>query len=153
MKLLNKCRQVVFDDKSPYSGISVYFIYSWHNKCNWYGTFKLMLYFWNHFCYCRPVGKGGWGVRSNPLWPPKDIIYIALTAHFKCPTVGKWSTSSVVPIENHRCPSKSGCSYAGLFLEDQRRTHTHELFTPLRWKLRLRINMYVNKSLCQALES
>ena len=81
--------------------------------------------------------QGGFeGVRSNPpFWPLKDFLYIALTVHFKCPTVGKWSTtgtSSLAAVENHRCPSKSGCSYVGLFLEDQRLTRARKPFTALR---------------------
>ena len=67
--------------------------------------------------------QGGFeGVRSNPPFGLQKILYTALTVHFKCPTVGKWSTtgtSSLAAVENHRCPSKSGCSYVGLFLEDQ----------------------------------
>ena len=42
--------------------------------------------------------------------------------YIQCLTIGKWSTSSLAAIEKHRCPSKSGCSYAGLFLEGQPRT-------------------------------
>ena len=69
-------------------------------------------------------------VRSNPVL---DIyMRTALTAHFKWPTVGKWSTSTLAAIENHRCPSKSGCSYAALFIEDQRRTRARTLFMPQR---------------------
>ena len=60
----------------------------------------------------RPVGIGVQGGSSEPpFWPPKDFIYTALTVHFKCPTVGKWSTSSLTAIENHCCP---GYSYVGL---------------------------------------
>ena len=72
------------------------------------------------------VGGGGGGeeIRGGllepPFWPPKDLINTALTVHSKCPTIGKWSTSSLAAIENHHCPSKSSCSCAGLFLEDQR---------------------------------
>ena len=43
---------------------------------------------------------------NPPFWPPKDFIYTALTVHFKCPTIGKWSTtgtSSLAAVENHRC--------------------------------------------------
>ena len=63
----------------------------------------------------RPVGRGGGGggfevVRSNPPFGLKDFIYTVLTVHFKCPTVGKWSTSSLASIEKHRCPRKAGCS-------------------------------------------
>ena len=44
----------------------------------------------------RPVGRGGSrGFERIPFWPPEDFIYTALTVHFKCPTVGKWSTSLV----------------------------------------------------------
>ena len=75
--------------------------------------------------YFRPVGRGGsGGSLERPFWPPKDFIYTAIV-HFKCPT-------GLAAIENYRCPSKSGCSYAGLFLEDQHRTRSHKLFTPLR---------------------
>ena len=95
--------------------------------------------------------QGGFeGVRANPpFWPPEDFIYTALIVHFKCPTIGKWSTSSLTAIENHRCPSKSGCSYAGLKTNAER---ARKLFTPLRDE-RPRVNTCVNKSLCQALES
>ena len=79
------------------------------------------------------------GVRGGslepPFWPPKDFIYTALTVHFKCPTVGQWSTtgtSSLAAVENHRYPSKSGCSYVGLFLEDERLTRARKPFTALR---------------------
>ena len=90
----------------------------------------------------RPVGRGGGGgggggvggsrgFARTPLLASKDLIYTALTVHFKCPTVGKWSTSCLAAIENHRCPRKAGCSYAGLFLEDQRRMRKRKLFAPL----------------------
>ena len=98
----------------------------------------------------RQVGFEGF--ERTPVWPPKDFINTALTVHFKCPTIAKWSTSSLAAIENHRCASKSGCSYAGLFLEDQRRTRAREPFTPLWWKLRPRVNTCVNNSLWQARE-
>ena len=90
---------------------------------------------------CRPVGRGrggGGGSRGfvrTPLLASKNFIYTALTGHFKCPTVGKWSTTgtnSLAAVENHRCPSKSGCSYVGLFLEDQRPTRARKPFTALR---------------------
>ena len=83
----------------------------------------------------RSRGGGFGGSLEPPFWPPKDTIYTALTVHFKCPTVGKWSTtgtSSLAAVENHRCPSKSGCSYVGLFLEDQRLTRARKPFTALR---------------------
>ena len=76
----------------------------------------------NTFSEClqaRPVGCGwgGGGVFkggcSTPP-PPFGLQKTALTVHFKCPTVGKWTTSSLAAIKNHR---KSGCSYADLFLE------------------------------------
>ena len=75
--------------------------------------------------------QGGGGSRGSlepPFWSPKDFIYTALTVHFKCPTVGKWSTtgtSSLAAVENHRCPSKSGCSYQCL-------TRARKPFTALR---------------------
>ena len=77
----------------------------------------------------QPWVRGG--SSEPPVWPPKDFIYTVLTVHFKCPTVAKWSASSLAAIENHHCASKSCCNYAGLFLEDQRRTHACELFTSL----------------------
>ena len=58
----------------------------------------------------RPVdregGGGGGGLLKSPFWPPKDFIYTPLSVHFLCPTVGKWSTSSLAATENYRCPSK-----------------------------------------------
>ena len=83
-----------------------------------------------------------------PFWPPKDFIYTALTVHFKWPTVGKWSTtgtSSLAAVENHRCPSKSGCSNVGLFLEDQRLTRAHKPLYGAAIKLRPRVSRYVSK--------
>ena len=76
--------------------------------------------------------QGGFeGVRSNPPFGFKRFYIHCFNCTVKCPTVGKWFTSSLATIENHRCPSKAGCSYAGLFLEDQRRMRTRKLFTPL----------------------
>ena len=98
----------------------------------------------------QPWVRGG--SSEPPVWPPKDFIYTVLTVHFKCPTVAKWSASSLAAIENHHCASKSCCNYAGLFLEDQRRTHACELFTSLWWKLRPRVNTCINISLWQARE-
>ena len=55
----------------------------------------------------RSVGRGGSrGSLEPPFWAPKDFIYIALIVHFKCPTVGKWSISSLAAIENHAPLSK-----------------------------------------------
>ena len=88
--------------------------------------------------FIRPVGR--WGLEEVCLNPSKDFIYTALTLHYKCPTVGKWSTSSFASIENHRCPSKSDCSYAGLFLEDQR----HKLFDATAMKAKA-VHKYVCK--------
>ena len=79
--------------------------------------------------------RGFKGVHLNPPFGLQKILYTALTVHFKCPTVGKWSTtgtSSLAAVENHRCPSKSGCSYVGLFLEDQRLTRARKPFTALQ---------------------
>ena len=98
----------------------------------------------------RPVGIGvREGSSKPPFWPSEDFIYTALTVHFKCPTVGKWSTSSLTAIENHRCPSESGCSYAGLRTSAER-AHVNCL---RRCNERPRVNTCVNKSLCQVLES
>ena len=51
--------------------------------------------------------QGGFeGVRSNPPFGLQKILYTVLTIHFKCPTIGKWSTtgtSSLAAVENHRC--------------------------------------------------
>ena len=86
----------------------------------------------------RRQGGGGGGSRGfvrTPLLASKNFIYTALTGHFKCPTVGKWSstcTSSLAAVENHRCPSKSGCRYVGSFLEDQRPKRARKPFTALR---------------------
>jgi len=55
-----------------------------------------------------------------------------------------YRSTSLAAIENYRCPSTSGCSYAGMFLEDQHRTRSRKLFTPLRLMLRPRINMCGN---------
>ena len=99
----------------------------------------------------RPVGRGGSrGFARTPLLAPKRF-YIHCYSTFWVP----YRSTSLAAIENYRCPSKSGCSYAGLFLEDQHRTRSRKLFTLLRWKLsiRPRINTCGNKLLCQALES
>ena len=63
------------------------------------------------------------GFAQTPLVASKGFFIHRLTAHFKCPTVGNWSTSSLAAIENHR-KNKSGCSCACLFIVDQRRAHT-----------------------------
>ena len=64
-------------------------------------------------------GGGGFeGFERTLLLPPKDFIYTALTAHFKCPTVGKWSTSSLTAIENHRCPSKFQGELGGILARE-----------------------------------
>ena len=76
-------------------------------------------------------GGGGGGSLKPHFWPPKGFIYTALTVHFKCPTIGKWSTSSFVAIENHHCPNKSGCSYADFFLENQFQMRARKLSIPL----------------------
>ena len=95
----------------------------------------------------RPVGIGVRGGSSEPpFWPPKDFIYTALTVHFKCPTVGKWSTSSLTAIDNHCCP---GCSYVGLRTSAER----VRVNCLLRCDERPHVNTCVNKSLCQGLES
>ena len=86
------------------------------------------------------MGGGGGGLRG---FASNRFIYTTLTVHFKCPTVAKWSTSSLTAIENHHFPSKSGCSYVGLFLEDQCRTRACELFMR---RLRLCVNTCVNMS-------
>ena len=63
----------------------------------------------------RPVGRGGSrGFARTPLLAPKRF-------YMQCYSTFYWSTS-LAAIENYRCPSKSGCSYAGFFLEDQHRT-------------------------------
>ena len=96
----------------------------------------------------RPVGRGSSrGFARTPLLASKRFIYTALTVHFKWLTIGKWSTSSLAAIENHRCPSKSGCSYAGLFLEGQPRTRARKWSRRCDGKLRARVNACVNKSL------
>ena len=95
----------------------------------------------------RPVGRGGGGVRGVRSNPPFGLQKILYTVHFKCLTIGKWSTSSLAAIENHRCPSKSGCCYAGLFLEGQPRTRAREWSRRCDGKLRPRVNTCVNKSL------
>ena len=98
----------------------------------------------------RPVGRGGSsGFERTPLLASRRFIYTALTVHFKCPTVRKWSTSSLTAIENHRCPSKSGCSYAGLRTSAERA----RVNCLRRCDERPRVNTCGNKSLCQALES
>ena len=51
---------------------------------------------------------GSRGFARTPLLASKDFIYTALTVHFKFPTIGKLSTSSVAAIESHRCPTKFG---------------------------------------------
>ena len=61
-------------------------------------------------------------------------------------------TSSLAAVENHRCPSKSGCSYVGLFLEDQRLTRARKPFGAAI-KAKAARSACVNKSLRQALES
>ena len=95
--------------------------------------------------------QGGFeGVRANPPFGLEKILYTLLfTKYFKCPTVGKWSTSSLTAIENHRCPSKSGCSYAGLRTSAERAC----VNCLRRCDERPRVNTCGNKSLCQALES
>ena len=100
-----------------------------------------------YFRPCRRRGGGSRGSLEPSFWTPKDFIYTALTVHFKCLTIGKWSTSSLDAIENHRCPSKSGCCYAGLFLEGQPRTRAREWSRRCDGKLRPRVNTCVNKSL------
>ena len=62
---------------------------------------------------------------------------------FKCPTVAKWSTSSLAAIKNHRCASKSGCSYMFFFSLRTSAERVRELFMPLWWKLRPRVNKWV----------
>ena len=96
-------------------------------------TVETLLYLWMHtaggICMCRQAHRWQWvrgGLLEPPCWHPKDFVYTALTVHFKCPSVGKWSTSSVAAIENHRRLSKSG-----LFLKDQHRTPARKLFTLL----------------------
>ena len=97
-----------------------------------------------------PVGIGVRGGSSEPpFWPSEDFIYTALTVHFKCPTIGKLSTSSLTAIENHRCPSKSGCSYAGLRTSAEH-VHVNCLH---RCNERPRVNTCVNKSLRQVFKS
>ena len=59
----------------------------------------------------RPVGRGS---LEPTFWSPKDL-YILSALPFG-------SGTSLAAIENHRCPNKSGCSYAALFTEDQRGT-------------------------------
>ena len=55
---------------------------------------------------CLQVRRGGFeGVRANP---PFDL---QKTAHFKYPTIWKWSTS-LAASEDRRCPNKSGYSYS-----------------------------------------
>ena len=73
----------------------------------------------------RPVGRGGSrGSLEPPFWPPKDFIYTAIGVPYQ--------STSLAAIQNYRCPSRSGCSYMGLFLEDQHRMRSRKLFTPLR---------------------
>ena len=79
---------------------------------------------WMLLVIIRPVGRGGSrGFARTPLVASKGFFIHHITAHFKCPTVGNWSTSSLAAIENHR-KNKSGCSCTCLFIEDQRRAHT-----------------------------
>ena len=57
----------------------------------------------------RPVGRGGSrGFVRTPFLAPKRF-YIHCYSTFLVPYR---STSSLAAIENYRCPSKSGCSYA-----------------------------------------
>ena len=75
-----------------------------------------------HYSY-RPIGRGGLGggggVHSNSPFGILKIFDIhRLTAHFKCPTIRKWSTS-LAAIEKHCCPNESGCSSANLLMEDE----------------------------------
>ena len=85
--------------------------------------------------YIRPVGRGGSrGFARTPLLASKRFYTHCFNCTlFKCLTIGKWSTSSLAAIENHRCPSKSGCSYADLRTM-LCRTRARKLFTPLRRK-------------------
>ena len=70
----------------------------------------------------RKGGGGSRGFTQTPLLTSKRFYEHLLTVHFKCPTIWKWFTSFVA-IENHHCSNKSGCSYASLFMEDQRGMH------------------------------
>ena len=73
------------------------------------------------------------GVCSNSPFGLQKIFY-------KCPTVEKWSTSSLAAIANHR-KNKSGCSYACL--------RTSVECTRKCCDKKMRINACVNKSLFQ----
>ena len=76
--------------------------------------------------FCRE-----WGCSTIVLASKRSCIH-RLTVHFKCPTAWKWSTN-LTDIES--------CSYAGLFIADQRRTRECDEMTP--------VNACVNKSLFQ----
>ena len=68
-----------------------------------YSVEQLLIWFENVIvlaCYTRPVGRGGGsrGFERTPFLASRRFIYTALTVHLKCPTVGRWSTSSLTAI-------------------------------------------------------
>ena len=83
--------------------------------------------------HSRPAGRsrGLEEVHSNP--PLLTSKYTALTVHFRCPTVWKWSTS-LAAFENHCCQNLSGCCYANFFPRRTGAERALELFTLQRWK-------------------
>ena len=71
------------------------------------------------------------------FYPFPFLMFFKSCVHFKCPTVWTWSTS-------HRCPNESGCSYARLFVEDQRGSCSR------RCNERMCVNTCINISLVMA---
>ena len=82
----------------------------------------------NTWCIILPPKQPSSSTDQSHRHPPFDLQKILYTPHFMCPTVWKWSTS-LAAIENHRCPNESGCSYASLFVEDQRWMRTEAVYT------------------------
>ena len=100
------------------------------------------------------IGRGrSRGFKRTPPFDLWKILY-TLTAHFKYPTVWKWSTI-LAAIENHRCPNESGCSYSTRVCEFVHGGPARNArITCLRHcDERTRVIMCVNKSVVHTLKS
>ena len=89
---------------------------------------------------CRPVGRGGSrGFARTPLFDLQKILYALLNCTFE---IG--SLASML-LTNHRHQNKPGCSYASLFMEDQRE-HVRKLFYAAMMKGHAQMNRYFRYS-------
>ena len=106
--------------------------------------------------FIRPVGRGvRGGSLELPFWPPKDFIYTCFNCIYILSALLLESGPLVVSqllritaVQASLVAAMRVCSWRIM----QCWMCSRKLFTPLRWKLRRRVNMCVNKSLCQALK-